>query len=465
MSATACRDDGGGSGDDTPLPDAPPVGGNVTIMQVQDDAMPVGTPVTLKGVIVTAIDAYGNRTGDIFVEDPAGGPFSGIKVFGPPLDQVAALAVGDIVDITNAEKDEFALTSDLSGRKVTEIKGAAGGMMTITKKGTGTVPAPVAVDAKAIAAMPKAMREAEWEKWEGVLVTVTGARQLAATRTFGSNPGPDSNEFRITGIARVQSGLAELPADAGFGVCYERITGVVDYFFNDIVLPRATTDVVGGGTGCNALATSVVSVQTGTNVELANLANVVVTGRDDLGTNKGIWVADGLAGAENNGVFVFTGAMLDVAWTVGTRLNVQGAVEEFDLPAMAGGTPMGNTVTEISSPTIAVAAAATAPPTPATAVPVTTLNDIGAAGEPWEGVLVQVQLMKVTALQSFGKIELTSNAGAKLIMDDEAFVLSPPAVNTCYATVTGLMHVAVFDDLRTINPRSAADVVVGTGCN
>src|SRR5687767_8547473 len=127
----ACR--GGGNppvGDDDPTPDTPP-GGSVTIQEVQDPAMPAGTVVELDGVVVTAIDAFGARTGDLWVQEPGGGEFSGIKVFGAPLDVVATLAVGDIVNISNAEKDEFALTTDMTGRTVTEIKGAAGGMMSV----------------------------------------------------------------------------------------------------------------------------------------------------------------------------------------------------------------------------------------------------------------------------------------------------------------------------------------------
>ena len=82
----------------------------VTIQEVQNDAMPPGTPVTLHGVVVTAIDNFGAKIGDIWVEEPEGGPFSGVHVFGAASTDVAALAVGDIVDITGAVKDEFALT-------------------------------------------------------------------------------------------------------------------------------------------------------------------------------------------------------------------------------------------------------------------------------------------------------------------------------------------------------------------
>src|SRR4051794_13951074 len=59
-------------------------GGTVTIQMVQNDAMAPGTPVSLKGVVVTAIDAFGGKTGDIWVEEPEGGTYSGIHVFGAP---------------------------------------------------------------------------------------------------------------------------------------------------------------------------------------------------------------------------------------------------------------------------------------------------------------------------------------------------------------------------------------------
>src|SRR5262245_9858942 len=111
LSLVACRGGSGPQGDDNPDVDAP-VGGSVRVQDVQDDSMPVGTVVELKGVIVTAIDSFGARTGDLWVQDPAGGEFSGVKVFGAPLEQIASLQPGDIVTISNAEKDEFALTAD-----------------------------------------------------------------------------------------------------------------------------------------------------------------------------------------------------------------------------------------------------------------------------------------------------------------------------------------------------------------
>lgn len=443
-------------------PDAAPMTDaavDLRIKDVQSDQMPPGTAVKLKGVIVTAIDSFGARTGDFFVQDAAGGPFSGVKVFSAPLDQVAMLAPGDVIDIEGAQKDEFALTSDTSGRKVTELKPVTGGTMKLTKRGTMTPPAPAIVDAAAISLLDKAARDAEWEKWEGVLITLINARQTGASRSFGT--AVDQVEFRVSGFARVQSVLAALPAANAFGVCYDRVTGIGDYFFNDLVLPRKADDIALGGAGCRPMSTSVGASQTQVSPEAADLANVFITARDDIGTNKGIWVADGLAAEASHGVYVFVGATLPATLAVGATVNVQGTVEEFDVSPAAG-----DAVTEITNGTVTVVAApGTTLPSPLVIAPAT-LSDISAAGEPYEGVLVQVTTVKLTASLMNGKYELTANDQTKIIIDDEAFVFATaPTVGTCYASVTGVMHVQLTDNIRTLNPRDLTDLVPGTGCN
>jgi hypothetical protein len=464
LSVVACRDPkGGGDGGDGGIdPDAALVDtarGDVRIKDIQNDSMPSGTLVSVKGVVVTAIDKFGATVGDMFVQDPAGGPFSGVKVFRPPVEQVASLEVVDLIDIVGAQKEEFALSGDNSGRKVTELKSVTGGQaMRITKTGTGAVPAPPVVDAAALSMMEKAAREAEWEKWEGVLITLVNARQIAAQRSFGSM-SPDQTEFRISGIARVQSVLAKLPDTNVFGVCYDRITGIGDYAFNDLVLPRSTTDVVEGGTGCRPLSMSAADAQTQTSPEAADLTNIFVTARDDIGTSKGIWVADSLAAAPNNGVFVFTGSTLAANLTIGATVRVQATIDEFD------STPPGETVTEVTGGTPVFVAAPGALPTPVVVAP-GILSDIGAPGEAYEGVLVQVNTVKVTQSLNDGKFELTANDNTKIVMDDESFAPpTAPAVGTCYGSVTGVMHVQGTDNIRTINPRMLTDLVVDVGCN
>ena len=93
---------------------------------------------------------------------------------------------------------------------------------------------------------------------------------------------------------------------------------------------------------------------------------------------------------------------------------------------------------------------------------------IPAAGEPWEGVLVSIGPVKVTNASAGGnKIEVGDNTlptSVKIHIDDDSFMIPAQTVGNCIQ-VTGIMSVAIFDDLRTINPRNALDVIPATGCN
>ncbi|MGN6110450.1 MAG: hypothetical protein ACTHU0_35430 [Kofleriaceae bacterium] len=459
------------------------------IQDVQNDSMSPGTAVQLKGVVVTAIDSFGARTGDFWVQDPAGGAFSGIKVFGAPLDQVAQLAPGDIVDITNAEKDEFALTSDTSGRTVTEIKGAGGGQMVVTKKGTGTVPAPAMVDALVLGRMTKAERDAEWEKWEGVRIMVTNARQLTAIRSFNStSPAPDTYEFRITGDARVQSALADLPEDAVATDCYASITGVGDYFFNWLVLPTATADSVGDGTTCAAeesgttecrdgidndgdgftdcmdfscqgtdpmcsTSATISDVQMGNVTGPVELNDVYVTARSF--NNKNFWIASSLTAAPNEGVYVFRGngntvPALDATIVPGAKVNVVGKAEEFNNDTNGG------TLTEITGATVTLVEPAAAAPTPVTTQTAAALLD-PSTGAAHESVLVQLQNVKVlsvgTATFWVGQLQQGTST---FLSDDDIYRLEAADVGKCF-TMTGIWTYQVYDNAYGLLPISKVE--------
>jgi predicted extracellular nuclease len=471
--ATACRGGGDDAGDDTPDPDGPPVAGEVTIQEVQSDTMASGTVIELKGVVVTAIDALGGGSGGFFVSEPEGGAFGGVKVFGASLDQVALLAPGDLVNITGAIKHEACTEASPCGTIVfddgaglTEVIGETQGSLVVTKVGTGALPAPATVDAKALALLPsKAERDAEWEKYEGVLIKVINGRQLTPVVTFGSNPGKDDTEFTLSSFAHVQSALFQLPDNLAAGTCYDSITGIGDFFFNYIIAPRSEADLVDGGTGCIPMATSVADVQTAAiPPELVSLTNVVVTSTKlDTSMNmnqKGFWVSDAAQGAQNQGVLVFMRAVAIPAFvTVGARVNITAGVDEFDL-----GTPeVGDKVTELVVPTVTDGAGADVTPIPLVG-DVNLMGDIGTAGEPFEGVLVTAEKVKVTNIAAGqGKVELTDLNGKKIIMDNEVFNFAAQDADTCY-NLTGIMHVQVSDNVRTINPRSLTDMAITTGC-
>jgi hypothetical protein len=486
-----------------------------TIQDVQNDANAVKTPVELRGVVVTAIDKFGTRNGEIWVEDPKGGPRSGIAVFGAPLTQVAGLAVGDLVDITSAVKSEFTIKSD--SLSITELVAPTGGTMMVTKTGTGAVPAPAVVDALAIGMMATATeRNAAWEQWEGVLVTVKDVAAGNAPSCIKSGGiCTDVDSVPITGVLKVESALSGFPA-VGIqpGDCFASVTGIVDYAFGYLIYQRTTDDIVTGGTQCPVENTSgganvctdgkdndgdsfvdcndfdcgvgpnawlgttclVTDAMCGCSANLAtasgvNLINTGKTGpvllHDVLVTavgDKGFWVADAIQATQNGGIFVFTNTAPDASIVSGAKVAT--------LQGLAGTTGTGaQKLNQISRPTAGALAAAT-DPLPITGAATDTVSDI-ATGAAFAGSLVKLGPLKVTVVANDkNQIELTDNAGKKIIMDDGAFAsygltdVTTIILNACFSSLTGVMDLQTTDQVRTINPRNVADMVagvVGTG--
>src|SRR5262245_40483970 len=205
--------DGGGGGDDT-------------IFDIQSDSMPAGTAVTVKGVVVTAIDLYGEKKGGIYVEEPEGGAYSGVYVYLSGAEAVD-LEVGNLVDLDGFVKDEFSWQGGCEGEEnpgsVTELSPAEGVTPTVTKTGDGTVP-----DAEGLAPWDLAASGDEAEKWEGVLVRFDGARVLTPP---SAEEKVDQVTMWVTGPFTVQSSLTELADTIAEGDCYSSITGIGDYFF------------------------------------------------------------------------------------------------------------------------------------------------------------------------------------------------------------------------------------------
>jgi len=231
----------------------------MTIQDVQNDAMPPGTHVALHDVVVTAVDSFGAKVGDIWIEEKLGGKRSGVHVYAAPLDQVAALTVGDEIDLQGAVKTEFALTSDTTGRTVTELEPESGGQITITRLGTSTTITPDHVDAAAIAALYDSTAPGggaafsnAWEDWEGVLIELDNVSAKSAPQGFGTFPyAVDAYKLGVTGFADMESTLTDITmSNIAQGTCFAHLTGVVDYFIDYLVLPRTSADFMTGGTGC-----------------------------------------------------------------------------------------------------------------------------------------------------------------------------------------------------------------------
>jgi hypothetical protein len=503
VASSACRGSGdsssdvdGGNGDGVNLND-------VSIYDLQDPAGVVasGAAVSLKGVIVTAIDDHGANVGNIFVQELEGGAYSGVLVYRAPLGQVAALVVGDVINVEGAVKSEYAPADDTSGRTTTELVRVEGGEISLTKVSSGTPLEPFAVDALAIAQLSTSTaRDAEWEKWEGVLIRIQNVSMTTSTREIGGDP--EFLEFQVSGQLRVDTSLAAFPTTIARDDCLASITGVGDYYYNYKLLPRVTSEVATGGVGCppaeegdalcgNGLdddydgfgdcddfscqdtaagcvtTTTIADIQMGVSMGNVSVATAYVTARDDGGSNRGIWVADALAGGAYNGIYVYVGSgspTVDPAYAIGAQVSVTGTVSELDFSV-----GVGDTLTQISNPTITVLAAAGNAPTPDASAPITTLNSL-ASGEAYEGVLVQLSNLEVVASDlTFGRVRMVDTSGNEIQVDNEAhnYTQGSFVMGTCYATITGVMSV-FFDatgDIRTINPTGAGDIVTGGTCN
>lgn len=497
-------------------PDGPSDTGDgvIHIQDVQSDKMLPKSPVAVHGVIVTAIDTFGTRNGTFWIEEPGGGPFSGVAVFGASATQISNLAPGDIVDITGV-KSEFIINGDTSGGSLTEIVAPTGGTLTITKTGTGTVPAPADVDALAIGVKAtQAERNVEWEKWEGVLITVNNVTATGAPACIKSKGVcTDVDSLGITGLAKLESGLAAFPMPViQGGDCFASITGVLDYAFDYVLYPRSTAEIVTGGTACvrenatgptnlctdgldndgngfidckdfscevgptawlgasctaadamcgcsaNLATTGVNKVNTGTAGAVV-LHDVIVTA---VGAT-GYWVADAAQAIANGGCFVNTRTAPDASIVVGAQLaTLQGIATSFN-----GSKTATRTVVQITRPTTGTPTASGATLLPITTSSASVLGDL-TNGAPFAGSLVKLQNLKVKTVDSANMVTLVDDTNVTIKMADGAFAAfggTAPVAGDCYTSLTGVMDFNTLDpQTRTINPTGATDIVMGTGC-
>ncbi len=497
--ATGCRDtDNGDDGGDGGGADSG-TGDDISIYDVRTGSVQVGGAVTLRGVVVTAIDARGNNTGDFWVAEPDEHPthgraFGGILVFGANVSDVANISVGDLIDIEGGVLDEFAFNCpecQAPLETLAELKPADGGALTLTKVGTAAVPAPVTVSATDIGG---SLEEAD--KWESVAITV---ENVAAT----SNPREISGDstrldFGITGPIAVQSSLGSDLSGVTRDDCFASISGIGNYFFEFKILPRDDADVVAAAdtTGCLyeteagdcddgtdndfdgfadcedfscstanpdlcSIATTIVDIQNGTVAEnsLVILSGVVVTA---ISTNgQSLWVQDEGSSADFSGIKVFRGSSapaLDGQIVVGARVDITGTTDEFTIGSDTTGSEETQVRVDASTNDVTfVSAGAT----------VAVRNDLtttaladATGGEAYEGLLVELtNVAVVTGDAGFG--EFTVGPG-EFHVDEFLFSYAQPADGTCFATLRGVVT-ENFGNYKLL-PRDAGDMVTGGTC-
>ncbi len=201
-----------------------PAGGGVNIYDLQNpdcpdhpDPEPVGQPgieVELEGVIVTG--AFGDT---MFVQEPSGGPYSGIAVYHNTIT-FGSLAPGDRVNISG-HYSEFFENSQIYLDRYDKI-------------GDGAEPEPYVPDHPAHLATDGAISEL----FEGVLVRV---EDVKTTHTQPDCP-QDFGEFEVTGGLRIDD--MGIRWDARLGDAFTSITGPLNYSFGNFkVEPRTEADL------------------------------------------------------------------------------------------------------------------------------------------------------------------------------------------------------------------------------
>jgi hypothetical protein len=488
-SGAGCRGDDGDDdmvGDDDDDGDDDGVGETTTIYDLQSPDVAEGTEVTLKDVVVVAIDNYGSRTGSIYVAEQEphadhGRAYGGVLVFLAG-GAAAELVVGDLVDIEGGVKDEFAINCDQEGvdcadtlQTLTEVSAPMGGEIVITKVGQGAVPEPEIVDPATLSADPN-----EAEKWESVLMRFENVAVLSPTRSV-SESDITLEEMLVTGPFRILSDLTDLPEQVEPDQCFASVTGLGSYFFNYRLLPRSADDLVDGGSGCTVeqgaelcgdgmdndsdgfadcqdngcgdiegctAEATIVQIQDGTIKvdQRVELTGVVVTAIDL--DREHLWVQDAGGAAPYNGVYLYRGGgaePLDEGIAVGSVLDVSGRVAEyFDQTQVAV-----DTLTATGTAEVAVL----------TGVLASTVAD-PEGGEQYEGVLVE--LMGVPVLMAdagFGTFTV-GDAATPLTVDPEIFAFEPPVDGTCFGTLRGVLGYSF--EKRVLYPRSQADMTVGS---
>lgn len=464
----------------------------VTIPQIQNAGaaghVPVGAGVRVVGVLVTAVDTFEEngaghgRTSDVWVADPAGGPWSGVQVVMPSVTTCAGqtmLGLGDTVDLEGVVRED-ADPTDGSGRSVTQIIDA-----TITCRthgdGTGPAAAPIA-DATTLA------NDAMAEPWEGVVIQLSSIDAIGATDTMGSQtlrnaPPMDDDLFHYVGTRRDH---------------FDAIRGVFTYEIGRWeLLPRAMSDVVPGtprmiedGAGawacadgadsdadgaidcadvdcvgsafCAGATITVQDLQDTTHAAhptvgaaIALVGPLTVTSIDAFAEMTGagylgsVVVQDASATDPRfSGVHVFVPRVeaCGTALALGDQVYVAGTYAEYAATGDSG------TRTEIDNGIVSCRTAGTALAPTAIAMPASLAA--AATAEPYEGVLVSIGGVSVTMpAGTYGRFQVTGG----VYVDDDVY-RATVANGDALSAVIGVL---TYSFGYQIEPRMASDVVVG----
>jgi predicted extracellular nuclease len=412
--------------DDTgPQPTGEPEG--TTIFEIQNcgsSSVEPGSLVTLTDVVV--VSPVQPTDGFVFVQDPAGGQNSGILVY-LYADVVTAvpLSPGDVITLTGVY-DEFYEESQITVATADDI------MVT----DTGAVP-----EAPNVAPSEVVVGAAEAECWEGVPVCLADVTATDATNQFGDFHVDDDMAVTNLFLFDTPDFLDVLPGTAFASLC-----GPIRYTFEEYkIAPREAADYDATLVDCAdaAMPATIYELQQGM-VELGTLVlveDVVVTTPWDFGGDT-YWVQDS-AGGPFSGISVYMPNAGAFVPSMGDVVTLCGEYDEFfdqsqlQIGAEDDVTASGNG--------------------PVPAAEVLTASDLGAdpPAEDWEGVLVSVEGVSVTAAADmFGQWQVDD----ALLLDDVFFAIAAwpdPAVDDVYTSITGVLTFSF--EAYKLAPRVEAD--------
>jgi hypothetical protein len=215
---------------------------DATIQEIQMGAIGENTKVRITGAVVTA-----RASSAVWIQDPAGGEYSGIYVF-PTMPPAMTLVPGTIVTVEGNYSEYFCMS---------EIENAV-----IQVTGMGMPPLPLTVDAVTLQdqgppPVPPSTCAGPGlaEPYEGVLVQVVNVPIVAIPTimpdTFGEwLVGDAATPLHVDNMMySPYTGMTDPLVGPAAGTCMMTVAGPLTFSFDNFKLePRTAADVVLGGT-------------------------------------------------------------------------------------------------------------------------------------------------------------------------------------------------------------------------
>jgi predicted extracellular nuclease len=351
--------------------------------------------------------------------------------------QVTDLKLGDKVDVSG-QVQYFSGPNNSPFKDVTVIQLSGG---TITKKGTGTPPAPTAITEDII------KNKDEAKKYEGMLVELEDIKVTQGSDQYG--------QFEVTGGLQIDDDLYQHSPTVGDCVT---VRGVLLYFYAYRINPRSSDDVPASANCKAAAAVKISEIQDpqatnrpaeGDEVKVTGVVTALDESPSSSGLRTGFWIQESGTGGPYKGIYVFhkwsdTDAVKPPA--VGNEVEVVGTYTEF------------NGLSELKDVTAITDNGAGTAIDPIT-VPAADIAKGAANQEQYEGVLIKVENIKVKELdkdKAGTKVYGFIVDGVDFEVKNDLFAFADPAPGDTYASIVGVLH--AFKDTIQLLPRQASDL-------